>query len=253
MGRKCLKCKYERVASDSVPEYECPKCGAIYAKVEAAMKKKAGNLHLSDGDKIKVREASTALEKKKDKIKKEKPEKENNKLTKCRTCGKEISKTAKTCPHCGEENPVSANLVSNESPGIFSIVVAIFFVLWIVGKFSGTDDDSSASESNSRVSDTECRESLQCWGERHNITAAIQCDSDVERLAKYSHKWTDGIFEPKFSHFLWKDEPNGVITFIGDKIQFQNGFGAWQNYIYECDYNPISNQALDVRARAGVL
>ncbi len=155
MGRKCFKCKYERVASDSVPDYECPKCGAIYAKVEAAMKKKTSNLHLSDGEKRKVREASMALEKKKDKIKKEKPEKENNKLTKCEICGKEVSKTAKTCPYCGEENPVSINLVSNKSPGIFSIVVVIFFVLWIVGKFSGTDDDSSASKSNSRVSNTE--------------------------------------------------------------------------------------------------
>jgi len=27
------------------------------------------------------------------------------KLTKCKTCGKEVSKTAPTCPHCGENLP----------------------------------------------------------------------------------------------------------------------------------------------------
>ncbi len=37
MGKQCLKCGYERNASDLSPEYECPKCGAIYSKVEAAL------------------------------------------------------------------------------------------------------------------------------------------------------------------------------------------------------------------------
>ena len=40
MGIKCLKCGYERKPSDSAPEYECPQCGAIYAKVEALRKPK---------------------------------------------------------------------------------------------------------------------------------------------------------------------------------------------------------------------
>ena len=40
MGKKCLKCGYERQASGISPDYECPKCGAIYAKVESALKVK---------------------------------------------------------------------------------------------------------------------------------------------------------------------------------------------------------------------
>ena len=40
MGKKCLKCGYERQPSDIAPDYECPKCGAIYAKVEAHKQKK---------------------------------------------------------------------------------------------------------------------------------------------------------------------------------------------------------------------
>jgi len=34
-GKKCIKCGYERKASETAPEYECPSCGVIYSKVEA--------------------------------------------------------------------------------------------------------------------------------------------------------------------------------------------------------------------------
>lgn len=55
------------------------------------------------------------------------------------------------------------------------------------------------------------------------------------------------------SHFRWLDEKAGTLTYIGDKIQFQNGFGAWQTHIYECDYNPATESALSVSARPGRL
>lgn len=32
----CAKCHYTRQPGDMAPDYECPKCGAIYAKVNAA-------------------------------------------------------------------------------------------------------------------------------------------------------------------------------------------------------------------------
>lgn len=35
MSKQCLKCNYVRQATDQESEYLCPKCGAIYAKVEA--------------------------------------------------------------------------------------------------------------------------------------------------------------------------------------------------------------------------
>ncbi|MBM9521292.1 hypothetical protein JWG39_15850 [Desulforhopalus vacuolatus] len=41
MTKICKKCGYERQPTDTAPDYECPKCGAIYAKVEAHLKKQA--------------------------------------------------------------------------------------------------------------------------------------------------------------------------------------------------------------------
>ncbi len=35
MSKKCVKCGYVRQAAETAPEYECPKCGVIYAKAEA--------------------------------------------------------------------------------------------------------------------------------------------------------------------------------------------------------------------------
>jgi uncharacterized membrane protein len=37
-ARTCLKCGYERRSQDSGPAESCPSCGAIYSKVEAALK-----------------------------------------------------------------------------------------------------------------------------------------------------------------------------------------------------------------------
>ncbi|EIC20853.1 hypothetical protein Thi970DRAFT_04520 [Thiorhodovibrio frisius] len=98
-----------------------------------------------------------------------------------------------------------------------------------------------------------CKKDLQCWGDKHTVMAGFRCDNHVERLAKYAFEWTDGFLEPKFSRFRWKSKESGVITYIGDKIRFQNGFGAWQNYVYECDLDPISEVVHDVRASPGRL
>lgn len=38
--KNCLKCGHQRLPSDQGSELECPKCGAIYAKVEAALAEK---------------------------------------------------------------------------------------------------------------------------------------------------------------------------------------------------------------------
>ncbi|MGQ3685582.1 MAG: hypothetical protein ACUBOA_11355 [Candidatus Loosdrechtia sp.] len=36
MARKCPKCGYERKATDSAPEWQCPACGVAYAKVSSS-------------------------------------------------------------------------------------------------------------------------------------------------------------------------------------------------------------------------
>lgn len=101
--------------------------------------------------------------------------------------------------------------------------------------------------------DNACKTSLKCWGEKYMVGATVACVSGIERMAKYDQRWTDGMLEPKFSHYRWRDQGRGLITYIGDKAQFQNGFGAWSNMIYECDYDPTTDRIADVRIRQGRL
>jgi hypothetical protein len=101
--------------------------------------------------------------------------------------------------------------------------------------------------------DAECMRSLECWGSRHRAAASVYCADAVPRLAKNNFEWTDGILEPKFSQFRWKNAKSGVVTYVGDKIRFQNGFGAWALHVYECDFDPTSSRVLDVRTSPGQL
>jgi hypothetical protein len=96
-----------------------------------------------------------------------------------------------------------------------------------------------------------CRRDLKCWGDGHSISAAFACRPHVERLAKFQFQWTDSLLEPKFSRFRWNNKEKGIVTYIGDKIKFQNGFGAWQFATYTCDYDPDSRNVLHVDATPG--
>lgn len=87
---------------------------------------------------------------------------------------------------------------------------------------------------------------------RGEVAALVRCPRRVERLAQYTHRWTDGFLEPKFSHSRSTGNRN-VVTYLGDRLEFQNGFGAWQPHIYECDLNVVTEQVVAVRARPGRL
>ncbi|GFM83320.1 hypothetical protein PSCICN_40120 [Pseudomonas cichorii] len=102
-------------------------------------------------------------------------------------------------------------------------------------------------------SDEKCRLDVTCWGEKHFVAASVFCKAPIEKMAQYDFKWTDGVLEPKFTRYKWADKDRGVITYFGDKIQFQNGFGAFQNHMYSCDYNTLTEQIVKVNAHPGRL
>jgi hypothetical protein len=94
---------------------------------------------------------------------------------------------------------------------------------------------------------------LDALADKFIIRATVYCKRDIEKLSSYNSRWTDGFFETKFSKVRWLDIKKGVISYMGDKIEFQNVFGAYQNYIYECDFDTTSQKVLDTRAYPGRL
>ena len=178
-------------------------------------------------------------------------------LSNCKECKKEVSTKADRCPHCGVKNPTTKS--SDVVIGVLALVVIVFFLSKCSSTEPKTEDKAKAvqkadeDKALAAQKDAQCKGDLQCWGDHATVGAGVYCRDAIERLAKYSSKWTDGTFEPKFSHFRWLNKEKGTLTMIGDKIQFQNGFGAYQNHVYYCDYDPASNKILNVRAEPGRL
>lgn len=113
--------------------------------------------------------------------------------------------------------------------------------------------ERQAAAEAERRKEADCKTDLQCWGDKHSIKASFACRPYVERLAKYQYEWTDGWLESKFSRFKWKNKAKGQLTYVGDRIKFQNGFGAWQFAVYTCDYDPVAELVLNVEAAPGRL
>lgn len=79
----------------------------------------------------------------------------------------------------------------------------------------------------------------------------VYCPEQVERLARFGSRWVDGWLEPKFSAYRWRDRARGIVTYLGDRIELQNTFGAWVPHVYECDIDVWTDSVVDVRARPG--
>lgn len=83
--------------------------------------------------------------------------------------------------------------------------------------------------------------------------AVAACPAHIEQRSEFTVRWTDGPGNPKFSRFNWSDEPGGGITYIGDRIEFQNAFGAYKPMRYLCDMSTDGKKALSARVYEGRL
>lgn len=179
------------------------------------------------------------------------------KLIPCKACGHMIAKSAKACPSCGKENHTTAQ-------GIMGLLVLGFIGYVLFSVFSGDDQpttaeaaadpEAAAAEAEAAAAaEVACREDLQCYGSLAIREGSFECSKLVERMARNKFEWTDSWLESKFSHFSWADKDAGVVTIIGDKVQFQNGFGAFVNMVYACDWDQPNGAALDLRIEEGRL
>lgn len=112
MGKKCIKCGYERQPSDTAPDYECPKCGIVYAKAE-------GRRYIPPRPSTTTGDAARATKA-------------------CPYCGEEILAVAKKCKHCqsdltvGRGRSASSTAKPNADYGVFLLAVPVIatMLLW---------------------------------------------------------------------------------------------------------------------------
>ncbi|WP_243671887.1 zinc ribbon domain-containing protein [Paraburkholderia kirstenboschensis] len=133
-------------------------------------------------------------------------------------------------------------------------VAIVFAAIWAIGgSGSGSSPGGSAEKPTPKPAEEQCKQDdLSCLGNKGIVGASVYCPRQIEQMAKHSVKWTDGTFEMKFSRFRWANQ-NGEITYIGDKAEFQNGFGAFTPVIYQCDMAADNKTVLDVRVVEGRL
>ena len=80
------------------------------------------------------------------------------------------------------------------------------------------------------------------------IIANVFCPEEVEGRLRYGTRWTNGFLEQQFSNHIWvtETEDEKVIRYMGDALEAQNPFGAWQKYIYECVVDVKNERILSV-------
>lgn len=165
------------------------------------------------------------------------------KLVSCKVCGHQIAINAKTCPGCGVNYP---GVTAKDNARTLAIIAGSILFIWLAWPSSGKSNAPPPEEKKACAKDN-----LQCLGDELVFSAATLCQRPIESMAKHSVKWKDGMLEAKFSRFKWKDKNTGTITMIGDKAEFQNGFGAFTNVIYECDIAADKTTVKGVRVHEG--
>ncbi|HCJ3998467.1 TPA: hypothetical protein NR138_004612, partial [Salmonella enterica] len=96
-------------------------------------------------------------------------------LTKCKECKKEVSTSAKTCPHCGVKDPGFG--AKQKLGGCLILIIIVAAVMYFVG---GSDDKQTA-EAPKVCSNTD----TQCNFDKNMVDAVTKCKPLVEHAAKY--------------------------------------------------------------------
>lgn len=92
-----------------------------------------------------------------------------------------------------------------------------------------------------------CAQDLHCLGTKYLPDATGACTSFIERLAKKNFEWIDEWDKPKFGNYRWKNRERAIISYLGNKIKFQNASGVWIPGAYECDFDTKANVVVNVR------
>ncbi|CAH3779769.1 hypothetical protein I9Y19_003266 [Citrobacter freundii] len=162
-------------------------------------------------------------------------------LTKCKECKKEVSTSAKTCPHCGVKDPGFG--AKQKLSGCLVLIIITVTVMYFIG-----NDDEKTTEVPKTCSNTD----TQCNFDKYMVDAVTKCKPLIEKSAKFEFEWTDGLLDPMFSHGSIDSQKN-ELTFIGDKVKFTNGFNAKTTMTYSCTLNLKSKEVTHFKIQQGKL
>ena len=163
-------------------------------------------------------------------------------IIQCRECGKDVSNgfSVVKCPHCGASTPDEKKYkrAKNGFKAFGAFLGGLFLFIVIALIFVEEDPEAKAKRL------AECRKDLKCWAKENRIDMLLACDPIIESNAKYEFKWGDDW--DNYPYLTWTDKDKGIITYKGDNISFQNGFGVFQQINYGCVCDTANKTLLDV-------
>ena len=94
----------------------------------------------------------------------------------------------------------------------------------------------------------DCLRDLDCLSERTKwrLSAEKVCVPGIEARAQYNARWTEGFLGTKFDMVGLMPPDYDTVRYSGSEVEFQNGFGVWQQHGYSCVYDPVNDWALEV-------
>ncbi|WP_213881199.1 hypothetical protein [Pseudomonas sp. dw_358] len=184
-------------------------------------------------------------------------------LIKCSECGGKLSTKANSCPHCGavrigeslEDQSVreAKERISHKRKVLFVIVVCVAFVVFVSTHPAKEPTDLEKAQDaiaadvameRQKADDAACAKDLQCWAKKVEPDASYPCKKAIEKSTEFAFRWTGGLVDIGFQQIRWLDQSSGKITFIGDTIEVQNMYGAYEPRTYECDYDPATKSVI---------
>jgi len=205
---ECPKCQAEHADGDT----ECQKCGIIFAKYRLRQARE----DQPPDEPVFVEQQQTLL-------------------NKCKACGRDVSKNAKACQHCGESAP------EKKTPGCFSISLAIIGMLmlfsYLGGGRNGTVGSTAAvtpAKTSAEIRMDEVQKCFSGWdGSHRELTRTIK--AGMKNPDSYKHVETRYV-----------DNDNHLLVFT--TYRGTNSYGAVMTStitaetLLDCQVNRVISQ-----------
>lgn len=195
-------------------------------------------------------------------------ENQKSRMYLCSECGKEVD--YKVCKFCGGDALEGTELRAqrtrtqqdlNGTAGrlgkiswIVFLVIGIYVFHHFMSMPSHEITDQNPAPKSTPTEEASVPDSLAVLNSAEALDnkysgGALVCASDADEylrsIAKYDFKWDDmHWYDMKFNSHLTTVKSPGVLTFVSDKAEIQNGFGAYQHIELYCDFDTQHTRVL---------
>ncbi|WP_072091876.1 hypothetical protein [Trabulsiella odontotermitis] len=174
----------------------------------------------------------------------------------CWKCKKSVDKNAKLCPYCATKYPVARPWQGC----LFLIVIAAILISvsyhFLFGDSKPTQPQTTTESvskppENKPHKQNDCNlNDDQCLFNKYSYDVAYPCQKLVEKSARYEYEWTDGMFHPVLSRYVYNRKKE-LMVFMGDQVKFTNAFNAKSTMIYSCTFSIKQKRIVDFSIEEG--